>query len=472
VTKRTADVALALLLAAFALLHLHRMGELSITWDEGGDLSIVECVQKTEDPFACRSDISQTRLPFLIHAAVAPAWGDERPHYLVSFAFSLFTLLVVYAFARRMYGYAAATLTAALYVTSMQLLASGRMLLTHSNIAFAFCSTVSFVAMLWFAREGRFRWIVVCAVACGAAAAAHPLALFNGLALVAIYGVARRFASRHLAFVPIAAATFFAASVIYVRPENFRALVDACLHPGAYPFWNYFETGSPYAPWWFPLLLFVVKTGPWWLVLAAACAWRARLDRCGVAFLSGFAANLLLKGAVFHYETPHHQVQWYPVLLMLLAVLLVRAWKVALVLCFVVQTWDVVRFFPHFLFYGSQYGQRFIGEFYGPAVLHAQGRDPVNRAIDRIFRDQPDARILVADNNILERPDPRIVPFSKRDPHIVYEYAFVDRLYGSHFRFPERDAFNELLAREYRPYYTQYFPPRVWVYRVMKRRSD
>ena len=104
-------------------------------------------------------------------------------------------------------------------------------------------------------------------------------------------------------------------------------------------------------------------------------------------------------------------------------------------------------------------------------MIHAQGRDPLNQAIDRILIGEPWALILVADNNILWRDDPRVVPFSKRDPNQRYDYAFVDRLYGEHFHFPERDAYNELLAREYRPYWTYYFPPHVWVYRIYKRRD-
>ncbi len=451
------------------------MSEVSITWDEGGDLQIVECIRKN-GPFACLADISQTRLPFLIHAAVGePRWENRgRPHYFVSLVFSVLTLLTIYLFARRVYGKAVATLTAALFATSIPLLASGRMLLTHSNVIFAFFSTVSFVAMLLFAREGRRRWLVVCAIACGAAAASHPLALFNGLAILAIYLAARRFAWRDLAFVPIAAATFFAASVIYIEPANFRALVEACRHPGEFPDWNYFDTGSPRAPWWFPWLLLIVKIGPWWLVLAAACAVRARLDRFLGALLIGFAANLALKGAVFQYETPHHQVQWVPLLLLAIAVLIVRSWNravmAAVAVCFAIQLVDVVRFFPHYLFYGSQYGSRFIGEFYGPAVLHGQGRDGINRAINDILNNEPEARILVADHNILGRTDERLVPFSKRDPNDLYQYAFVDRLYGTHFRYPEREAYNALLAREYEPHYTYSFPPKVWVYRLLRRR--
>lgn len=448
---------------------------MSITWDEGGDMGIVECIQKTGNPFDCLGDITQTRLPFLIHAAAGPAWQNEHTaHYIVSLVFSLLTLITITAFAWHAYGPGVAVLTAALNVTSIQILASGRMMLTHSNIIFTFFSTLAFVSMLLFAKEERRLSLAVCAIAWGAAVASHPLGLFNGLSLLAIYVVARRFLWRDLLLIPLAAITFFLASVIYTEPANFMALVRACFKPGAFPHWNYFDTGSPYAPWWFPWLLLIVKIGPWWLVLATVCAFRARLDRSLIAFLGGFALNLILKGPVFHYETPHHQVQWYPVLLVAIAVLIVKAWSrpvmVALAICFAVQVTDVIRFFPNYLFYGSQYGERFVGEFYGPAVMHAQERTAVNRAIDRILLADQHSRILVADHNILDRNDPRVVPFTKRDPEVTYEYAFVDRLYGVHFQFPERDAFNALLAEKYEPHYTYYFPPRMWAYRILRRR--
>src|SRR5687768_14325410 len=57
VTSRSANIAFAALLGVFAFLHLHRLGAISPTWDEGGDAAIVDCIQKTRDPFACLADI-------------------------------------------------------------------------------------------------------------------------------------------------------------------------------------------------------------------------------------------------------------------------------------------------------------------------------------------------------------------------------------------------------------------------------
>ena len=472
-TPRVAAAFLTAILIAFVFLHLHRAGETGPTWDEAGDLGIVHCMQTGGDPFACLDDISQTRLPFLIHAAGPSIAHGYLTHYNISLAFSLMTVLVITAFAWYAYGPGVATLTAALSATSIQILTAGRMLLTHSSVIFTFFSTVSFVSALVFARGAKRRWLVLSAIAFGAAVASSATGVFNALALLAIYVVARRFEWRDLLLAPLAVGIFFATSVIYVEPANLRALIEACLQPEGYPFWNYFETGSRWAPWWFPPLVLAVKIGPWWLALAAACAFRVRIDRALLALFGAFAVNLLLKGTAFGYETPHHQVQWYPVLLLVIAVIVVKAWSravmIAVALCMAVQLVDVVRYFPNYLFYGSQYGERFVGEFYGPAVMHGQSRPPVHSVVERILGDEPEALILVADNNLLEINHPRVVPFSKRDPNEVYEYAFVDRLYGRHFRFPERDAYNAFLAREYKPYYTYYFPPRMWAYRILRK---
>ena len=135
---------------------------------------------------------------------------------------------------------------------------------------------------------------------------------------------------------------------------------------------------------------------------------------------------------------------------------------------FAIQIWDVVRFFPNYLFYGAQYGERFIGEFYGPAVLHAQGRAEVWRVIEAIRARDPEAQILVADNNMFDANGETFVPFTKRDPNVRYRYALVDRLYATHFHFPERDAYNAYLAKHYKVAFTTEFPTGVWVYRVLK----
>ncbi|HUR81473.1 MAG TPA: hypothetical protein VM733_11955, partial [Thermoanaerobaculia bacterium] len=275
---------------------------------------------------------------------------------------------------------------------------------------------------------------------------------------------------RDLWFFPIAAATFFATTIVYLSPPILRSLIDACLAGGGkYPFWNYLELGTYRAPCFYAFLLLAIKVGPWLLFA---------FHRPARWFLVALFIDLARKGTVFGYETPHHQVQFYPVLFLFIAVGVMAGWRLAvggwrvvlacvLAVLAVIQVFDVVRFFPNYLFYGAQYGDRFIGEFYGPAVMHAQGRGDVWGVINRIREREPEAKILIADNNMFDAVDDAFVPFTKRDPHVRYRYALVDRLYAKHFHFPERDAYNAYLAANYRVAYETKFPPGVWVYRVL-----
>ena len=62
----------------------------------------------------------------------------------------------------------------------------------------------------------------------------------------------------------------------------------------------------------------MIKIGPWWLLLAAACyatsaASAASLQRTFLAAVGiALVINFALKGFVFRYDAPHHQVQFYP----------------------------------------------------------------------------------------------------------------------------------------------------------------
>lgn len=483
---RTANIGIALIFAVFVFLHFYRIASISPTWDEGTDIGIVHCLLKTHDPFACLDDISQTRLPFYIHAAVAAITPRVEAQYVISVIASALTLLLLYGFARREFGVPVATMTAALYVTSPQLLASGRMLMTHSNILFTLFTTASFITFYEFVKNRRLRWLVISAIAFGLATSCSILGVFNGIFIAVFYVMTRRASWRDLIFVPIAVATFFATSVIYLKPALLGSLIRACTLKDLYPFWNYLGLGSPHAPWYFPLVVFVIKVGPWWLALAAICWFISRrpapdtIQRTALAaFLISLGINFALKGFVFHYDAPHHQVQFYPlVYLTIAAVLLGYEFRrrvslpllAGIAICFTIQLYDVVRFFPNYLFYGSQYGDRFIGEFYGPAVMHAQDRGPLSAYLDQLLAHDSNVKILVADHNALERPEANFVPFSKRDPAARYDYAFVDRLYSSHFHFPERDAYNTYLAVNYIPVYNYEFPPHVWMYRVLHAR--
>jgi hypothetical protein len=565
VVMRRGNIAFVVIFAGFTFLHWYRMASISPTWDEGTDIGITQCLAKTHDPFACLDDISQTRLPYFIHASVLMLTPSINAQYVISFVASALTLLMLYLFARREFGLGVATLTAALYVTSPQLLASGRMLMTHSNMLFTFFTTASFIAFYNFVRgrlpgpptrtdksvcatpagvcatpagvsattsaisptsalsttspisatatavsytaaavsaaaqkttaersgtdtlvcavgmqpTGSRKPLILSAIAFGLATSCSILGVFNGIVIAVFYAMTPRFAWRDLLFIPIAIASFFATSIIYLNPTLLAKLIRACTLSDVYPFWNYLNLGSPHAPWYFSFVVFVIKIGPWWLLLAFACYATSlhRPRRLQTTFLASFGIALLinfaLKGFVFRYDAPHHQVQFYPLVCLGLAAVILehRMTKpliAAIAICFAIQLYDVIRFFPNYLFYGAQYGDRFIGEFYGPAVMHAQDRGPVNAHIDALIARDPNVKILVADNNALDRTEANFVPFSKRDPAVRYEYAFVDRLFGTHVRFPERDAYNGYVGARYVDDYTYYFPTHKWMYRVVR----
>jgi hypothetical protein len=112
---RLANIAFALLFAAFSFLHLYKIASISPTWDEGTDIAIIHCLvqthDQTHDPFACLDDISQTRLPYYIHAWVLTLTSSINAQYVVSFIASALTLLLIYLFARREFGLGEATRT-------------------------------------------------------------------------------------------------------------------------------------------------------------------------------------------------------------------------------------------------------------------------------------------------------------------------------------------------------------------------
>src|ERR1043165_1846986 len=466
-SRGVANALFLLLFFGFAFLHLYRLGTVTYTWDEGSDLGVVSCLQRTHDPFACLDDISQTRLPFYIHAIA----HTPRSQYLISAAFSLFNFVVIYAFARRELGRLAATLTAALFATSPALLASGRMLLTHSNVIFTTFTLLSFLTLKEYAWRKRVVWLVACAIASGAAVASHALGLFNLIPLTIFYVAAvrpRRWRDLGV-YALVASATFFAATIVYVKPAIFGALVQACLHPGAYPFWNVLGLGSPRAPWYFAFLILAVKVGPWLLFLPCMPSHK----RFAAGFFAGFFIDLLLKGFVFHYEAPHHQVQFYPLLYLFLGAGIARVWRPAIAavaaLLFAWQLYDVVRFFPNYLFFRAPYGERVGGGVLGPPGMHDQDKGPLNPYVDALLAREPGAKILIEDHNALERSGPNFVLFSQRDPNAVYDYAFDDWLYTRHFRFEETDAFNRYIAANYAPRWTYFFPPRFPMYRILHR---
>lgn len=487
--SRTAAAFTAILIVAAALL-VHRLGSISWTWDESIDVSIVACLEASRDPFRCLDDISQTRLPMYVHSVVAMATPSLSAHYLMSASFALANVVLVFAFARARFGGATALLAMALVSVSPAMLASGRMLMSHANVMLTTFTLAAVAAIDRFERAGNHRFAWLSAVALGLAVATSVLGLFTVLVIAGLWvtGSRRRRLWHPLAYATVAGAVFFLSTIVYVRPANLVALIDATLGPHTYPEWNYLQMGTHLAPRWYSPLLFALRIGPWWAALFAVSplVLLARgLDhdarRVALVIWAAFLTLLLLKSGVFRYDAPHQQVPWYPLIFVVVSAAVVQAVRRthalrplllgALVVLVSVQVFDVARFFPNYLFYGAQYGERFIGEFYGPAVMHKQDRQSIDHQIDAIIAADVDARVLMADHNAFERASVQFVAFSRRDPSRSYEYALVDRVFATHLRYPGRDEYNDFVARHYTVIASHDFPTQKWAYRILRLRD-
>lgn len=486
--RRTAVVFTVILVAAAALL-MYRLGSVSWTWDEQNDMDIVACLQRSHDPFACLDDIAQTRLPFYIHAVAATLAPWPATHYVVSAVFGLANLGLVFVLARSRFGKRTALLAMALTATAPAVLASGRMLLSHSNVILTTFTLATVVAYDRYDRIGGRRFFWLSAAALGLAVASSVLGVLTALVVAGYWlGSRRRRLWQPLAYGAVAGAVFLISTVIYLRPTNLATFVGVTL--GArhgFPEWNYLQLGSSQAPRWYSPLLFALSIGPWWgaLFAVAPVVLRRRAvgegaRRCGLAIWGAFMAYLVMKSGVFRYDAPHQQVAWYPLVFVVVAATITelvrragaaRSVAIAALVAFGgLQLVDAGRFFPNYLFHGAQYGSRFVGEFYGPAVFHAQDRAAIDRQLDAMVTADPGVRVLMADNNAFQRTDEHFVPFTRRDPVATYRFAVVDRLYATHFRFAERDEYNAFLARHYSVVRSHQFPTGKWAYRILQER--
>ena len=482
-----AVLAFMVILVAAAALLVHEHGSVSWTWDEQIDMAIVDCLETSKNPFSCTSDIEQTRLPYYIHALGATVAPWPATHYAISGLFGLANVVLVFLLARGRFGIRTGLVAMALAATTPALLASGRMLLSHSNVILTTFTLVAVLAYDRFDRTGdeRFSWLS--AAALGLAVASSVLGLLTGLVIAGYWLTSgpRRSLWHPVAYATVAGGAFLVATVIYLHPGNLATFVNAILHTHRFPEWNYLQLGTNEAPVWFSPLLFAVKIGPWWSVVFAVAPLvltRGTVGegarRCALAIWGGFLAYMFVKSGVLRYDAPHQQVPWYPLVLVVVAATateLVRRAGAARVLVLAALTafaslhvYDTNRFFPNYPFHGVQYGSRLIGEFYGPAVFHAQDRTDIDRRLEAIVAADPDVRILMGDNNAFQRDDPHFVAFTRRDPGVTYRFALVDRLYATHFRFPERDEYNAFLDRHYVVMHSHDFPPGEWAYRILR----
>jgi hypothetical protein len=469
----------------FSLIVLYKPGIVSYTFDEREDVRIIECIQD-QGPFNCLYDISQTRFPYYIHLLFVSLWKTRTTHYLVTWIFGLFSLFITWNFCRKEFNLPVANIAALVFISSIPLLTSGRMLLTHSNLIFTCFNLVAVLQFYYFAKNRSFNNLIFSALFFGLATGSSILAVFTAFLLSGLYLLLKSpFQWKHLLFIPLSIAVFFLSTVIYVKADNFSDFIDGIRYGHEFPLWNYLSTGNSKSPYWFSFLLFAVKTGiiPV-LLLILSFVFLLKDYKKGPAQLFLLVSllytvfYLIMKSIYFRYDAPHHHVHLYPVLTMAIAYAVYETYSrikktryafiAFLAAAMAWQVYEIKRFFPNLIFYGSQYGDNFIGEFYGPAVMHGHDTDEFFNELKKITTENPEAVIIYQENNAFDPEGPNFVSFSGHEELPEFDYLIKDYCFSHHFNPPEKRAFNELADNNCEEIYVYYFPDKVWMYKIYK----
>lgn len=483
----------------YGFLHLASMGQVSPTFDEETDLTIVDCYATSKNIFGCTDDISQARLPHYLHSIVQIAFHtktDSTIHYWLSFVIGLLNIGIIFVFASKEFGKKIAYTTLLLMVTSNSLLASSRMILTHSNILFAFITTLLFIQLYYFYMTKKiyhFFWTIIFA---GLSTSASILGFFN---LIPIFFVSahhlqnatknRKIFIRALLVSPIIfISCFLLASPMYLNYQNFlKLIVDLSNDRGhAYLFWNYLGSESFSAPWWYSYFLFMIKITPWvfgiWIFTPKLLGTyvNKKQRQFLILFFLSFLTYLTVKSFLFAYDAPHHHIQFFSFVYLTIAINLqsviakitekfVFFGSVIIIAFFLFHSIDTLRFFPQFLFYGAQYGERLIGEFYGPAVLHCYDQNSINHQIKMLIKNKK--FIVHADQSCIRMESEYLIPFSQEERLTQDFFAYVDYLHAKHFNYPKKDDYNQYVRTHCSIIYTYYFPTHIPVYQLYKCRK-
>lgn len=474
-TKTSWLIAL-LLLGGFVWLSLFQIGSAGYTLDERADQIRVSCYVAELNPFKCFDDPTQARLPYYIHAAVeyiTPESHTLSAHHLISVGFTTLAIFIFFVFAQKEYGRNIGLLSLALSVSSIPLITTSRGLLTASNALFL-CATVAFLITFYYSLKTKYKGLflfsgLLFGVAAGTSLLSVLTILPAGLLYVAL--PAKRSWS-HLAWAPLAAIGFFSTSITHADPSH---LLETILLLGSgvnYYYWNIFSLGTTSAPWWYSFLVFGVKTSPWLflIILSTPTFIRWKHKTLPELFLGAsylfILSYLFLKSSLFDYGAPHQQVHLLPLAYLLAAIVISRFYSslsstitriLTLIVVggmFVMQLWYIGVFHPQYTFFGAQYGEAYIGEIYGPATLHCQGYDDINKRMREL---QADGNTIIFQNESCIHDGVELTRFSDHQLGNSYDYAFLDHLHG-HLRFDGRDSYETYVKNNCEPFEDVVFP--------------
>lgn len=460
-------------------------GSAGTTYDETADLRITRELKEGGSPFANIEIPSQTRLVYYLHALGESISKNPLVHYLISALSILLLMPLWYFFLYKHHSKRAANVMLVLMLSSVPLITAGRHLLTHSNATFTLFFSLTFMQLYLFLSTQKIKYLLLSGIYWGFSIALSLLGIFAVLPFLLLLiffwkqtGVKLK---NLFIFAGVALLTFLASTIIYCDPAILQAAINEAIEGHEYTYWNYFNTGKTQAPYWFSLLLFTVKAHPVVvLVLLYSCVILGRseilLHRFFAAVSIGVFLFLWLKSGVFHYDAPHHQVQFFPLVYAAISITVVdflqkkqkRLTNTIAVVALLHQGIMVYPCYPNLLFYGAQYGERFIGQFYGPAVVHGLGISELHKEINDLISEKPDTKILKQETSATRLSGEHLVNVAERDSHIVYPYAVASYLDLHHLQHHDSKIFAELLKNEYVQVKTFYYPYGVAMFTMYK----
>lgn len=466
---------------------LWNYGSAGTTYDETADLRITKELKEGGSPFSNVEIPSQTRLVYYLHALGESISKNSLVHYLIS-AFSILLLMPLwYFFLYKHHSKRAANVMLVLMLSSVPLLTAGRHLLTHSNATFTLFFSSTFIQLYLFIGTQKTKHLLLSGLFWGLSIALSLLGVFAVLPFLVLAIFFRKQESVKLKnlsiFAGAALLTFLASTVIYCDPAILQAAIKEALEGHEYTYWNYFNTGKTQAPYWFSLMLFTVKAHPVVvLMLLYSCVALGRseilLHRFFAAVSIGVFLFIWVKSGLFHYDAPHHHVQFFPLVYATMSITVVdflqkkhkRLTNIIAVMALLHHASMMYTCYPNLLFYGAQYGERFIGQFYGPAVVHGLGVSELHKEINTLIAQEPDAKILKQEISATRLSGEHLVNVAERDSHIVYPYAVASYLDLHHLQHHDSKIFAELLKNEYTQIKTFYYPYGVAMFTLYKHR--
>lgn len=464
---------------------LWNYGSAGTTYDETADLRITRELKEGGSPFANLEIPSQTRLVYYLHAIGESISKAPLVHYLISALSILLLMPLWYFFLYKHHSKSAANVMLVLMLSSVPLITSGRHLLTHSNATFTLFFSLTFIQLYLFLSTQKTKHVLLSGIYWGLSIALSLLGVFAVLPFLLLVIFFRKQESVQLKnlllFAGAALIIFLASTVIYCDPSILQAAIEEALEGHEYTYWNYFNTGKTQAPYWFSMVLFTVKAHPvvvLMLLYSTVILVRSKvlLHRFFAAVSFGVFLFLWVKSGVFHYDAPHHQVQFFPLVYATISIAVIdfiskKQQRLTILIAVTALLHHGILMYtcyPNLLFYGAQYGERFIGQFYGPAVVHGLGVSELHKEINNLIALEPDAKILKQETSATRLSGEFLVNVAERDSHLVYPYAVASYLDLQHLQHHDSKIFSELLKKEYIPVKTIYYPFGVAMFTLYK----